>query len=141
MRKINFVAMLWVMALVGWFIGGTTLFVKLRFDLGEQVAVMKSTDPRLARALKFNPNDIVLADVVYETAGGPVPVSAKVVRQEDLEPLVEGRGVTLRFRKGNPREVLYGNEEKPWGIGWLVLGLVATTVALVAHRKLREEAA
>lgn len=139
MGKIKFVAMLWLMALVGWFIGSTTLFVKLRFQLGEQSAVMKSVDPSIARALKYNPGDYVLADVVYESEGRSVPVAKMVVRPQDLPLLATGRGVPIRFRSGNPREVLYQFEDKPWGFGWLFLGIAGTALGVYAHRALRRE--
>jgi len=141
MSKIKFVAMLWLMALAGWFIGSTTLFVKLRFQMGEQTAVMKSADPTLARALKYNPGDYVLADVVYQTGRGDVPVARMLVRPDDLKALVSGKGVPIRFRSGNPHEVLYRYEEKPWGFGWLILGIAGTALGIYAHRKLKEESA
>lgn len=141
MRKTNFVAMLWVLALTGWLLGGATLFVKLRFQMGEESAVMKSVDPAIARALKYNPKDYLPVDVVYETRHGNVAVSKKVVGPEDLQALADGKGIPIRFRKGDPYEVLYGQEQKPWGIGWWLLALFATPLALLAHRMLKSEAA
>jgi hypothetical protein len=139
MGKIKFVAVLWLLAAIGWFLGGTTLFIKLRFQMGQETALMKSTDPVIARALKYNPNDYLPANVVFETGHGNVPVTNMLLRPEDLKPLADGKGVSLRFRKGNPHEVLYEFEDKPWGIGWLLLALVATPLAFYAHRQLRRE--
>jgi hypothetical protein len=139
MGKINFVAMLWLMGLAGLFLGSTTLFVKLRFEMGERSAVMTSVDPTIARALKYNPGDYVLADVVYEAREGNVAVTTMVVRPQDLPTLAAGKGVPIRFRSGNPREVLYAFEDKPWGFGWVILGIAGTALGFYAHRALRRE--
>ncbi len=139
MGRIKFVAMLWLMALLGWLMGGGALFVKLRFQMQEQSAVMKSADPAIARALKFNPGDHVPADVVFETATGKVAVSKLLVRPQDLAALAEGKGVAIRFRSGDPHEVLYPYQDMPWGLGWLLLGVAGTVLGFVAHRKLRQE--
>jgi hypothetical protein len=140
MSKIKFVAMLWLLAGLGWFVGGGTLFVKLRFQMGEESAVMKSVDPVIARALKYNPKDYLVADVVYETSRGNLAVPKKTVGPKDLKALADGTGIPIRFRKGDPYEVLYGNDEKPWGFGSLLLALVCTPLAFFAHRKLKQEA-
>jgi hypothetical protein len=139
MRKIKFVAMLYIVGLVGWVIGGGTLFDTARFKLGEQAAVMKSVDPAIARALKYNPRDYVLADVVYESNRGNVPVPGHVIRPEDLPVLAAGKAVPIRYRRSNPHQVLYQFDEKPWGFGWLMLGVVGTAVGVYAHRQLRRE--
>lgn len=139
MSKIKFVAMLWIMALLGWLMGGGALFEAIRFKLGEESAVMKSADPKIARALKFNPQDYATADVVLQTASGELAVSKFRVRPHDLPALAAGRGVAIRFRKGNPHEVLYQFEEKSWGLGWLLLGLAGTALGVFAHRKLKQE--
>jgi hypothetical protein len=137
--RIKFVAMLWLMALLGWLMGGGALFQKVRFQMDEQTGVMKSTDPGVARALKYNPKDRLPADVVFETSQGNVSVSKLLVRPQDFEALVNGSGVPVRFRKGDPHEVLYPYEEMSWGFAWLAIGLAGTMLAIVAHRKLRQE--
>jgi len=139
MSKIKFVAMLWIMALLGWLMGGGALFEAIRFKLGEATAVVKSADPKIARALKFNPQDYAVADVVFETGHGDMAVSRFRVRPHDLPALAAGRGVAIRFRKGDPHEVLYQFEEKSWGLGWLLLGFAGTALGIVAHRKLKQE--
>jgi hypothetical protein len=141
MSKIKFVAMLWLLAGLGWVLGGATLFFKVRFQMGEESALMKSVDPTIARALKYNPKDYVPADVVFETSHGNVAVSKLLVRPGDLKALADGTGVPIRFRKGDPHEVLYQREEKPWGLGWLLLAIICTPLGFMAHRKLRQEAA
>lgn len=139
MSKVKFVAVLWIMALLGWLMGGGTLFEKVRFQMGEQTAVMKSSDPKVARALKYNPKDYLPADVVFETPTGNLQVSNLIVRPQDLPTLAAGGGVPIRFRKGDPHEVLYQYQEKSWGLGWLLLGIAGTVLAIVAHRKLKKE--
>jgi hypothetical protein len=42
--------------------------------------------------------------------------------------------------KNNPHRHLEEQEELPSGIGWLILGFVASGVAVFAHRLLRREA-
>jgi len=79
--------------------------------------------------------------VVYQTGRGDVPVARMLVRPDDLKALVSGKGVPIRFRSGNPHEVLYRYEEKPWGFGWLILGIAGTALGIYAHRKLKEESA
>lgn len=139
MRSITFVALLYIMAFVGWMIGGGELFEKLRFEMDEATAVMTSADPRIAQALKYNPKDTAMVDVVFTTDEGQVPVSRFGVRPRDLKTLAAGNGVTLRFRRSNPRDVLYGQDEKPLGLVWLAIGAIATGLAIYAHRLLRRQ--
>lgn len=139
MGKISFVAMLYLTAAAGLLIGGGDLFVKAQFTLQGKDAVMRSSDATVLRAAKYAPNDSIRADVVYETEGGLVPVSATFLTGNVVQKLARGEGVPLRFLTGNPHRVLYQGEELPAGIGWLAFGAVALVVAVFAHRQLRRE--
>jgi hypothetical protein len=59
MSKIGFIAMLYAMGLALTILGGSELFVKVRFDLGSAAAAMKSSDPALLRAAKYAPQDTI----------------------------------------------------------------------------------
>lgn len=101
---------------------------------------MKSTDPVLARTAKYNPTGGVSADVDYETSHGTVPVHGVYLSPERVHKLERGEGIPLRYMKNNPQRYLEEPEELPNGIGWLIFGLVASGVAVFAHRLLRREA-
>ena len=101
---------------------------------------MKSTDPVLARTVKYNPTGSVHADVDYETSHGTVPVHGLYLSADRVHRLARGEGIPLRYMKSNPQRYLEEGEELPSGIGWLILGFVASGVAVFAHRLLRREA-
>ena len=140
MDKFTFVAFLYLFAVIGLFLGGGELFSKVWFELHAEKAIMKSTDPMLARTAKFNPTGGARADVDYETSHGTVPVNDLQLSPEQVHRLVRGEGIPLRYMKNNPHRHLEEQEELPSGIGWLILGFVASGVAVFAHRHLRREA-
>ena len=140
MNKITFVAFLYIFAGTGLFLGSAELFMKVRFDLGSERAIMKSTDPVLARTAKYNPTGGARADVDYETSHGTVTVHDLYLSPEQVHKLVEGEGIPVRFMKSDPHWHLDIRENPPNGIGWLVLGVVASGVSVFAHRLLRREA-
>jgi hypothetical protein len=140
MGKFTFVAFLYIFAAIGLFGGGGELFSKVWFDLNAEKAVMKSTDPVLARTVQYNQTGGVYADVDYETSHGTVPVHGLWLSAERVHKLAQGEGIPLRYMKSNPQRFLEGQEEMPNGIGYLILGVVASGVAVFAHRQLRREA-
>ena len=140
MSKFTFVAFLYLFAAIGLLLGGAELFSKVWFDLNAERAVMKSTDPVLARTAKYNPTGGAHADVDYETSHGTVPVHDLYISAEQLHKLARGEGIPIRYMKRNPLRHMEAEEELPSGIGWLILGFVASGVAVFAHRLLRREA-
>ena len=140
MGKFTFVAFLYIFAMVGLFLGGGDLLSKVWFELHAEKAVMKSTDPVLARTVKYNPTGGVNADVDYETSHGTVPVHGLYLSAERVHKLALGEGIPLRYMKNNPQRYLEEPQELPNGIGWLIFGFVASGVAVFAHRQLRREA-
>ena len=140
MSKFTFVAFLYLFAMIGLFLGGSELFSKVRFELGSESAVMKSTDPQLARTAKYNPTGTVRADVDYETSHGTVPVHDVYLSAKLIQRLVRGEGIPLRYMKSNPQRYLEEWEELPSGIGWLIFGFISSGVAVFAHKLLRREA-
>jgi hypothetical protein len=140
MSKFTFVAFLYIFAVTGLFVGVGELFSKVWFELNAEKAIMKSTDPVLARTVKYNPTGGARADVDFETSHGTVPVRGLDLSAERVHRLVAGEGIRLRYMKSDPHRYLEEREELPNGIGWLVVGAVASGVALFAHRLLRREA-
>jgi hypothetical protein len=140
MSKFTFVAFLYLFAVIGLFLGGSELFSKVWFELHAEKAIMKSTDPVLARTAKYNPTGSARADVDYETSHGTVPVHDLYLSAEQVQRLARGEGIPLRYMKSNPQRHFEEREELPNGIGWLILGFVASGVAVFAHRLLRREA-
>jgi hypothetical protein len=140
MRKIPFVAFLYLFGLIGLFLGGGEIVQKIRFELGSESAVMTSTDPVLARTVKYNPTGSVRADVEYETSHGTVPVHDVYLSADKVHKLAQGEGIPLRYMKSNPYWTLGKWEELPSGIGWLAFGVIALGTAVFAHRLLRREA-
>jgi hypothetical protein len=140
MGKFTFVAFLYLFAVGGMLEGGRELFSKVWFDLHAEKAIMKSTDPVLARTVKFNPEGSALADVDYETSHGTVPVHGVYLSAERVHRLVRGEGIPLRYMKSDPHRYLEQGVELPSGIGLLILGFAASGVAVFAHRLLRREA-
>ena len=126
--------------MIGLFGGCGELFSKARFELDAEKAIMKSTDPVLARTVKYNPTGSVHADVDYETSHGTVPVHGLYLSADRVHRLARGEGIPLRYMKSNPQRYLEEGEELPSGIGWLILGFIAAGVAVFAHRRLRREA-
>jgi hypothetical protein len=59
---------------------------------------------------------------------------------DQVHRLALGEGIPLRYVKSNPHRHLELGEELPNGLGWLILGAVASGVAVFAHRLLRREA-
>jgi hypothetical protein len=127
-------------AVIGLLLGGLELFSKVWFDINAERAVMKSTDPVLARTVKYNPTGGAHADVEYETSHGTVPVHDLYLSSDQVHRLVLGEGIPLRYMKSDPHHHLELGKELPNGLGWLVLGIVASGVAVFAHRLLRREA-
>ena len=140
MSKFTFVAFLYIFAATGLFGGGGELFSKVWFELHAEKAIMKSTDPVLARTVKYNPTGSVRADVDYETSHGTLPVHNLYLSAEKVHRLAQGEGIPLRYMKNDPRRYLEQQEELPNGIGWLIFGFIASGVAVFAHRQLRREA-
>ncbi len=140
MSKFTFVAFLYIFAAGGLFIGGGDLFSKVWFDLHAEKAIMKSTDPVLARTVKYNPTGGAQADVDYETSHGTVSVRDLRLSAEQVHKLAQGDGIPLRYMTTDPHRYLEGQQELPNGIGYLILGFVASGVAVFAHRLLRREA-
>ena len=140
MSKFTFVAFLYIFAATGLFGGGGELFSKVWFELHAEKAIMKSTDPVLARTVKYNPTGSVRADVDYETSHGTVPVHDLYLSAEKVHRLAQGEGIALRYMKNDPQRYLEQQEELPNGIGWLIFGFIASGVAVFAHRQLRREA-
>lgn len=140
MSKFTFVAFLYIFAATGLFGGGRELFSKVWFELHAEKAIMKSTDPVLARTVKYNPTGSVRADVDYETSHGTLPVHDLYLSAEKVHRLAQGEGIPLRYMKNDPRRYLEQQEELPNGIGWLIFGFIASGVAVFAHRQLRREA-
>jgi hypothetical protein len=140
MGKFTFVAFLYIFAAIGLFGGGGELFSKVWFDLNAEKAVMKSTDPVLARTEQYNPGGAATADVDFETTHGAVPVHGVYLSAERVHKLAQGEGIRLRYMKSDPHRFLEEPEELPSGIGWLLLGVIAAGVAVFAHRQLRREA-
>jgi hypothetical protein len=101
---------------------------------------MKSTDPVPARTAKYNPTGGAHAEVDYETSHGTVSVHDLYVSPEQLHKLAVGEGIPIRYMKNNPLRHMEAGEQLPSGIGWLILGLVSSGVAVFAHRLLRREA-
>ena len=140
MGKLKFVAMLYIFALCGLFVGGIELVQKLRFSLGAEEALMRSTDPMLVRAAKYTPNDSIRANVMYQTSKGALLVSGKFLTGALVQKLARGESIPLKFLQDDPHRVLYSGDELPMGIGWLIVGFVALAVGVFAHRLLRKEA-
>jgi hypothetical protein len=140
MKSFTFVAFLYIFAAIGLFGGGGELFSKVWFDLHAEKAIMRSTDPVLARTVKYNPTGGVRADVDYQTSHGTVPVHDLYLSADRVHKLVQGEGIPVRYMKNDPQRFLDEWDEPPSGIGWLILGLVASGVAVLAHRQLRREA-
>src|SRR5262249_1307346 len=115
-------------------------FSKVWFDLNAEKAVMKSTDPVLARTVQYNQTGGAYAEVDYETSHGTVPVHGLWLSAERVHRLAQGEGIPLRYMKSNPQRFLEEHDELPNGIGYLILGVVASGVAVFAHRQLRREA-
>jgi hypothetical protein len=140
MNRFVFVAFLYIFAAGGLFLGGSELVSKVWFDLHAEKAIMKSTDPVLARTVKYNPTGGARADVDYETSHGTVPVPGLDLPAARVQKLARGEGIPIRYMTNNPRRYLDEWDEPPSGIGYLILGLVASCVAPFAHRLLRQEA-
>lgn len=140
MSKFKFVACLYIFALCGFVLGGGDLFWKIRFELGAESAIMKSTDPVLARTVQYNPTGGATAEVEYETSHGTVPVHDFHLSSDWVHRLAQGDGIPLRYLKSDPHQYVRQGEELPNGIGWLILGVAASGVAVYAHRLLRKEA-
>jgi hypothetical protein len=140
MSKFTFVAFLYLFAVGGMLEGGRELFSKVWFDLHAEKAIMKSTDPVLARTVKFNPEGSALADVDYESPRGTVPVHSLFLSAQRVHKLVQGEGIPVRYMKSDPHRYLEEGVELPSGIGLLIFGFAASAVAVFAHRLLRREA-
>ena len=140
MGKINFVALLYITAAGCLFEGGRELLAKIWFDTHAEKAVMTSTDPVLERTLKYNPTGSAMADVDYQTLHGTVPVHEVYLSPERVQKLARGEGIRLRYMKNEPQRYLEEGVELDSGIGVLIFGLVASGVAVFAHRLLRREA-
>ena len=140
MKSVTFVAFLYIFAATGLFGGGGELFSKVWFDLHAEKATMTSTDPVLARTVKYNPTGNVRADVDYQTSHGTVSAHDVYLSADRVHKLAQGEGIPVRYMKNNPQRFLDEWDDPPSGIGWLILGLVASGVAVFAHRQLRREA-
>jgi hypothetical protein len=139
MGRFVFVAMLYVVSMCGFVVGGIELFTRARFALGAEDGAMKSSDPAIARAVTFAPNDSMRADVVYVTATRSLPVSDKYLSADQMRRLSRGETVPVRFLASDPHRVLREGEEHPSGLGWLIGGAAALAFAVYGHRRLHIE--
>ncbi|MDP2343437.1 MAG: hypothetical protein Q8O67_20935 [Deltaproteobacteria bacterium] len=139
MGKFIFVGMLYVLGGCALAVGGHALFEEIRFARSAQSAVMKSSDPNVARTAKFAPNDSMRADVVYVTANGEIPVRDHYLVAGDVQRLARREGIAIRFREADPHYTLHENEQMPGVLGWMIAGVLVLALAVVAHRLLRQE--
>ncbi|MDP2340414.1 MAG: hypothetical protein Q8O67_05625 [Deltaproteobacteria bacterium] len=139
MGKFIFVGTLYVFSACALFVVGQQLFEEVRFARSAQSALMKSSDPNVARTARFAPNNSMKADVVYITANAEIPVRDLYLPASDVQQLARGEGIAIKFRESDPYDMLHENEETPGVLGWMIAGVLALALAVFGHRLLRKE--
>ena len=141
MGKVRFVAWLYLAALSGFVIGADDAYRWNEFWSAGQYGMMESSDPTIARSLKFSdPTVAIPADVTYITAAGPVLVRGKHLPAEIAKRLNNGEKVPVHFLKHRTTYALFDNEQLRTQWGWFIFGAIALVTAIFAHVLLRKEA-
>jgi hypothetical protein len=138
MKRIEFIAALFCLALAGLMVGGMNLYEVLEFRYFGKQAQMELADPAKKRAIPAGDQSVYLMDVRYVGSGEPIIVPGKKLWGDAARAVSGGGRVPVTYLKHTPQRVLYQNEEldSPWG--WLVAGLLslgAFIYALVLRRR------
>jgi hypothetical protein len=140
MRRIEFIAAMFCLALAGLLVGGMNLYERLEFSYFGRSAHMELADPAKKRALVANDQSLQLMDVKYVGPDGTVLVPAKRIWGDAAKRVGSGERVPITYLKHAPQRVLYPYEEldSPWG--WLVVGVLSLVAAVYGLRLRRREA-
>jgi hypothetical protein len=143
MSKITFIAFLYLIG-IGWtVIGLVDLYFSARSAIAYSRAesgMMTTTDPAVARAVKYSPGDGAWADVDYTNSKHTVHVAHVYLSRELVKRAADGVPIPVKFDAVHPRGGWYDGEHPTWKFGGLIGGLIALAVAIFAHKLLRREA-
>lgn len=136
-RKITFVAALYILALVSFFVGGINLYKYVQFEIDGEEAVMVLENKELK--LPTGGYDVHLIDVVYVTSSERLKVAKKRLTGDKARALISGKQMNLIFLTDDPHTVIYSKSDLPNPWVWLVVGAFAVVFAVYAHKLLRRE--
>lgn len=142
MSKITFIAFLYVIG-VGWtgiglvdlYFIGRSVMAYSRAESG----MMTTSDPAVARVVKYSPGDGTWADVDYTTAKRTVHVSHVYLDRQLVRRAADGVPIPVRFNGDHPSGGWYDGAKPSWKFGGFIGGLIALALAIFAHKLLRRE--
>jgi hypothetical protein len=139
MKRIEFIAALFVLALCCLLVGGMNLYERLEFGLNGQSAQMQLANPVKTLAIEKTDQGIHLIDVRYLSQEGELVVPGKRLWGDEARIVGGGGQVPVTYLKHNPQRVLYRHQEldSPWV--WLAVGVGAMATFIYALRLRRRE--
>lgn len=142
MSKITFIAFLYIIGVGFTGIGLVDLYFSARSAMAYSRAesgMMTTTDPAVARVVKYSPGDGTWADVDYSNSKRTVHVSHVYLSRDLVKRAAEGVPIPVKFDPDHPGSGWYNGEHPTWKFGRLIGGLIALVVAIFAHKLLRRE--
>jgi hypothetical protein len=140
MGRYTFVAMLFLMAVSCFLIGGTALYDNAMFRFKGEDAVMVATDPAKWLVVRDGRYFSRAVNVKFVTAGGrEIAAPGKHVSADEVRRLAADEKIPMRFIDGDPvRSRIAGDDgDNPWI--WLAAGVAALGLALFARKLLHRE--
>ena len=138
--KNQFVAGLFVFAIVGFVGGGIETYEHIDYRLNAQAAQMSLADPN-QRIIEFDDAlSVRTIDVKYASEAGEVIVRQKVVPNDIFDRLAAGDSVRIVYLQNNTNRVFYHDQRPPIPWAWFVFGFVSLIVAMYALKLRKREA-
>lgn len=126
MRRIEFLAAVFCIAVACLLVGGMNLYEKLEFSFYGKPAFMELAEPTKKRIVQPTDQGTHLMDVKYVGAeGGELVVRGKKLWGDAARRVGRGERVQITYLQHRPERVMFQFDEldSPWG--WLGVGVIA----------------